>query len=66
MIPYIATNNSVQNPRGGFMSSWAVDHTNRFKAAVIGAAVTDLISFAGMSDVTPSFPGVYLMALRTI
>jgi dipeptidyl aminopeptidase/acylaminoacyl peptidase len=44
---------------GGFMSSWAVSHTNRFKAAVIGAAVTDLISFAGTSDVTPSFPGVY-------
>jgi dipeptidyl aminopeptidase/acylaminoacyl peptidase len=44
---------------GGFMSSWAVGHTDRFKAAVIGAAVTDLISFAGTSDVTPSFPGVY-------
>jgi len=44
---------------GGFMSSWAVTHTDRFKAAVIGAAVTDLISFAGTSDVAPSFPGVY-------
>ena len=45
---------------GGLTSSWAVTHTDRFsKAAVIGAAVTDLISFAGTSDVTPSFPGVY-------
>ena len=41
------------------MSSWAVGHTNRFKAAVIGAAVTDLTSFYGSTDVTPSFPGVY-------
>ena len=44
---------------GGFMSSWAITHTGRFKAAVIGAAVTDLISFAATSDVTPKFPGVY-------
>jgi dipeptidyl aminopeptidase/acylaminoacyl peptidase len=27
---------------GGFMSSWAVGHTNRFKAASIGAPVVDL------------------------
>jgi dipeptidyl aminopeptidase/acylaminoacyl peptidase len=44
---------------GGFMSSWAIGHTARFKAAVIGAAVTDLISFYGSTDITPNFPGVY-------
>ena len=44
---------------GGFMSSWAVGHTTRFKAAVIGAAVTDLTSFYGSTDITPDFPGVY-------
>jgi dipeptidyl aminopeptidase/acylaminoacyl peptidase len=44
---------------GGFMSAWAVTHTNRFKAAVIGAAVTDLVSFSLTSDVSPSFPDVY-------
>lgn len=44
---------------GGFMSSWAVGHTTRFKAAVIGAAVTDLISFYGSTDITPDFPSVY-------
>jgi dipeptidyl aminopeptidase/acylaminoacyl peptidase len=44
---------------GGFMSSWAVGHTTRFKAAVIGAAVTDLISFYGSTDITPDFPGAY-------
>jgi dipeptidyl aminopeptidase/acylaminoacyl peptidase len=44
---------------GGFMSSWAIGHTTRFKAAVIGAAVTDLISFYGSTDITPNFPAVY-------
>ena len=44
---------------GGFMSAWAVTHTNRFKAAVVGAAVTDLVSFSLTSDVSPSFPDVY-------
>lgn len=28
---------------GGFMSSWVVGHTNRFKAASIGAPVVDLV-----------------------
>jgi dipeptidyl aminopeptidase/acylaminoacyl peptidase len=45
---------------GGFMSSWAVTHTDRFKAAVIGAGVTDLISFAGTTDIMPSFTERYL------
>jgi dipeptidyl aminopeptidase/acylaminoacyl peptidase len=44
---------------GGFMTSWSVTHTDRFKAAVVGAAVTDLISFAGTTDITPSFTDVY-------
>lgn len=36
---------------GGFMTSWVIGHTNRFKAAVIGAPVVDLISFFGTSDI---------------
>lgn len=40
---------------GGFMTSWAVTQTNRFRAAVVGAAVTDLFSFDGTTDITPSF-----------
>jgi dipeptidyl aminopeptidase/acylaminoacyl peptidase len=48
---------------GGFMSSWAVTHTDRFKAAVIGAAVTDLISFAGTTDITPSFTERYFSGI---
>ena len=34
---------------GGFMSSWIVGHTNRFKAASIGAPVVDL-SFQNLTD----------------
>ena len=39
---------------GGFMTSWAVTQTDRFKAACVGAAVTNLISFNGTTDI-PSF-----------
>ncbi len=44
---------------GGFMTSWTVTHTNRFKAAVIGAGVTDLVSMATTTDIAPSFLGGY-------
>jgi dipeptidyl aminopeptidase/acylaminoacyl peptidase len=40
---------------GGFMSSWVVGHTDRFKAAVVGAPVTNLDSFFGTSDIGISF-----------
>ena len=36
---------------GGFMTSWIIGHTDRFKAAVIGAPVVDLVSFFGTSDI---------------
>ena len=39
---------------GGFMTSWVIGHTNRFKAASVGAGVTNLISFTGTADI-PSF-----------
>lgn len=35
---------------GGFMTSWIIGHTTRFKAAVAGAAVTNLWSYTGTSD----------------
>ncbi len=38
---------------GGFMSSWIVTHTDRFKAASIGAPVVDLVS----QDLTDDIPG---------
>jgi len=46
---------------GGFMTSWTVTQTNRFKAAVVGAAVTNLFSFDGTTDITPSFLRNYFL-----
>ena len=46
---------------GGFMTSWAVTQTNRFKAAVVGAAVTNLFSFDGTTDITPKFLRNYFL-----
>ncbi len=43
---------------GGFMTSWVVGHTDRFKAAVCGAPVSDLPGFYGQSDVGATF-GAY-------
>jgi len=40
---------------GGFMTSWVVGHTDRFKAAVCGAPVSDFVSFYGESDIGPTF-----------
>lgn len=36
---------------GGFMTSWALGHTDRFRAAICGAPVFDLESFYGTSDI---------------
>jgi dipeptidyl aminopeptidase/acylaminoacyl peptidase len=44
---------------GGFMSSWVVTHTKRFKAAVVGAAVTNLWSFTGTADIPGFLPDYF-------
>lgn len=36
---------------GGFMASWTIGHSDRFKAAVVGAPVVDQESFHGTSDI---------------
>jgi dipeptidyl aminopeptidase/acylaminoacyl peptidase len=36
---------------GGFMTSWIVGHTNRFRAAVVGAPVVDNMSMIGTTDI---------------
>jgi dipeptidyl aminopeptidase/acylaminoacyl peptidase len=36
---------------GGFMTSWIIGHNTRFKAAVVGAGVTNLQSFYGTTDI---------------
>jgi dipeptidyl aminopeptidase/acylaminoacyl peptidase len=38
---------------GGYMTAWAVSQTNRFKAAVMGAGLSNLASFYGTTD-TPT------------
>jgi dipeptidyl aminopeptidase/acylaminoacyl peptidase len=43
---------------GGFMTSTIVTKTDRFKAAIVGAAVTDLASFTGTTDI-PDFSRSY-------
>ncbi len=40
---------------GGFMASWIVGHTDRFKAAIVGAPCIDLPSMYGTSDIGVSF-----------
>jgi dipeptidyl aminopeptidase/acylaminoacyl peptidase len=39
---------------GGYMTSWVITQTKRFKAASVGAGVTNLMSFTGTADI-PSF-----------
>ena len=40
---------------GGYMTSWTIGHTDRYRAAVVGAPVTNLESFSGTSDIGPWF-----------
>ncbi len=49
---------------GGFMTAWAVTHTDRFKAAMAGAAVTDLYSMATTTDISPGYLQSYMGELQ--
>ncbi len=40
---------------GGYMTTWAIGHTDRFRAAVAGAPCTNLSSMYGTSDIGVSF-----------
>ena len=40
---------------GGYMTSWAIGHTDRFKAAIVGAPDFDQESFFGTSDIGHHF-----------
>ncbi|HSE34051.1 MAG TPA: S9 family peptidase [Pyrinomonadaceae bacterium] len=44
---------------GGFMTSWIVTQTNRFKAASAGAPVTNLMSFNGTADIPAFIPDYF-------
>jgi dipeptidyl aminopeptidase/acylaminoacyl peptidase len=47
---------------GGFMTSWIIGHTTRFKAAVVGAPVVDQLSMVGTTDI-PHFAAYELGGL---
>ena len=40
---------------GGYMTNWIVGHTGRFKAAIAGGCVSNLVSFYGTSDIGSPF-----------
>lgn len=44
---------------GGYMTSWTITQTQRFKAASIGAAVTNPMSFSGTADIPSFIPGYF-------
>ena len=44
---------------GGFMTSWTITQTDRFKAASIGAAVTNLATFCATADITDFIPDYF-------
>ncbi len=44
---------------GGFMTSWVITQTKRFKAASIGAPVTNLMSFNGTTDIPGFVPDYF-------
>ncbi len=44
---------------GGYLSAWAIGHTDRFKAASIGGGITNLVSQCGSMDL-PDFMPLYM------
>jgi dipeptidyl aminopeptidase/acylaminoacyl peptidase len=44
---------------GGFMTSWVITQTKRFRAASVGAGVTNLMSFTGTADIPGFIPDYF-------
>ena len=44
---------------GGFMTSWTITQTKRFRAASVGAGVTNLMSFTGTADIPGFLPDYF-------
>jgi dipeptidyl aminopeptidase/acylaminoacyl peptidase len=42
---------------GGYLSGVVITRTKRFKAAVVGAGISDLVSFTGTTDIPSFLPG---------
>ncbi|NGX53838.1 MAG: Dipeptidyl-peptidase 5 [Chlamydiae bacterium] len=41
---------------GGYLTAWSLSQTDRFKAASVGAGISDFVSFAGTTDCTEFMP----------
>lgn len=44
---------------GGYMTSWIITQTKRFRAASVGAGVTNLMSFTGTADIASFIPDYF-------
>ena len=44
---------------GGFFTNWAITHTDRFKAAVSGAGLSNWVSFEGTTDIRRIFDAYF-------
>ena len=44
---------------GGYMTSWIITQTDRFKASSVGAGVTNLMSFTGTTDIPGFIPDYF-------
>jgi dipeptidyl aminopeptidase/acylaminoacyl peptidase len=44
---------------GGYMTSWVITQTDRFKAASVGAGVNNLMSFTGTADIQDFIPDYF-------
>ena len=44
---------------GGYLTSWSISQTQRFKAASVGAGVTNLVSFTGTADIAGFIPDYF-------
>jgi dipeptidyl aminopeptidase/acylaminoacyl peptidase len=47
---------------GGYMTSWIIGHTDRFKAACSERALNNMLTFAHTSDIGAHFPAGYIGA----
>jgi dipeptidyl aminopeptidase/acylaminoacyl peptidase len=49
---------------GGYLTAWVISQTTRFKAAMVGAGLTNLVSMYGTNDV-PNYLGSYFGGIPT-
>ena len=47
---------------GGYMTAWTVTQTNRFKAAMMGAGLSNLVSMYGTTDI-PGYIGTFFKGM---